>query len=287
VVQVDVFWSYAIGAGCGTAAARAAVAEPARRLLDDRRFTATVLFLACVFVPSGLWLVWRFTGWETMHAAAGPGDLPGWLVATFALTNVTQGVLGYAVARRLWRAGHRYLSWLQMPLGYLAMFFVLVYGWDGTGYRRFFAPTDAAWRSGAFDPHGFLTSDVALTLYGMGAVLVPVLLWLQSGWWTAEVGGRPRIVALLLLTIFGLGLGTAILGAVALTMLGPVAGAAVYAALLAAVFHRKGAAGLLSERFPGAAEPMRCRRHGPMQVRLHEPPQAPSATEGACKTSRS
>jgi hypothetical protein len=252
VVQVDVFWSYAIGAGCGTAAARAAVAEPARRLLDDRRFTATVLFLACVFAPSGLWLVWRFTGWETMHAATGPGDLPGWLVATFALTNVTQGVLGYAVARRLWRSGNRYLSWLQMPLGYLAMFSVLAYGWDGTGYRRFFAPTDAAWRSGTFDPPGFLTSDVALTLYGMGVILVPALLWLQSGWWSAEAGGRPRIIALLLLTIFGLGLGTAILGAVALTTLGPLPGTAVCAALLVAVFHRKGAAGMLWQRFPGA-----------------------------------
>jgi hypothetical protein len=185
-----------------------------------------------------------------MHAAAGPGDLPGWLVAAFGLTNVTQGVLGYAVARRLWRTGHRYLSWVQMPLGYLAMFFVLVYGWDGTGYRRFFAPTGAAWRSGVFDPTGFLTSDVALTLYGMGVVLIPMLLWLQSGWWTADAGGRPRIIALLLLTIFGLGLGAAILGAAALIMLGPVAGGVVCAVLFIAVLHRNGAAGPLFQRFP-------------------------------------
>jgi hypothetical protein len=93
---------------------------------------------------------------------------------------------------------------------------------------------------------------VALTLYGMGAVLIPVLLWLQAGWWTADAGGRPRIIALLLLAIFGLGLGTAILDAVALTLLGRVAGAAVCAALLVAVFHRRGAAGLLSQRFPGS-----------------------------------
>jgi hypothetical protein len=260
VVQVDVFWSYAIGAGCGAAAARAASrntepnaepnAEPASPLLGDRRFTATVLFLACVFAPSGLWLVWRFTGWETMHAASRPGDLPGWLVAAFGLTNVTQGVLGYAVARRLWRAGHRYLSWLQMPLGYLAMFFVLGYGWDGTGYRRFFAPTEAAWRSGRLDPGGFLTSDVALTLYAMGVVLVPLMLWLQAGWWIEPDGGRARLTALILLAVFGPGLGTAIVAAVALTLLGPVAGAAVCGVLLVAVFHPKGAAGRLSRRFP-------------------------------------
>ncbi len=250
MVQVDVFWSYAIGAGFGAAAARAAVTEPARPLLSDRRFTVTVLFLACVFAPSGLWLVWRFTGWETMHAARVPADLPGWLVAAFAVTNVTQGVLGYALSRWLWRRGHQYLSWLQMPLGYLAMFFVLAYGWDGTGYRRFFAPTPDAWRAGTFDPAGFLTSEVALTLYAMGVVLVPSMLWLQSGWWSAGTGRRARVTGLILLAIFGLGLGTAVAAAAALTMLGPVGGVAAITVLLLAVGHPRGVAGRLADAFP-------------------------------------
>ena len=102
--QADVsggWWQAVFGRGDGDARA-------VRRLLDDRRLTATVLFLGCVFVPSGVWLLWRFTSWETMHAAAGPADLPAWLVAAFALTNVTQGVLGYMVTRALWRRGHRY-----------------------------------------------------------------------------------------------------------------------------------------------------------------------------------
>jgi hypothetical protein len=254
MVQVDVFWSYAIGAGFGAAAARAAVTEPARPLLSDRRFTATVLFLACVFAPSGLWLVWRFTGWETMHAATAPGDLPGWLVALFAITNVTQGVVGYAVARHLWRTGHEYLSWLQMPLGYLAMFFVLAYGWDGTGYRRFFAPTPAAWRDGTFDPVAFLGSDVALTLYGMGVVLIPAMLWLQSGWWATSQSGRLRATGLILLTIFGLGLATAVLAATALTVLGPAAGIPVCALLFVTVYHRRGLGGLVARGFPLAPD---------------------------------
>ena len=249
MVQVDVFWSYAIGAGFGTAAARAAVAEPLRPLLADRRFTTTVLFLACVFAPSGLWLVWQFTGWETMHAAEVTGDLPPWLVAAFAITNVTQGVVGYAVARHLWRTGHRYLSWLQMPLGYLAMFFVLAYGWDGTGYRRFFSPTPAAWQAGEFDPLGFLTSPVALTLYGMGVVLIPAMLWLQGGWWVGDGLGRGRAIAMILAVIFTLGLGTAILATVALTMLGVVAGSFAVALLLVTVLHPRGAGGLLARAF--------------------------------------
>jgi hypothetical protein len=256
MVQVDVFWSYAIGAGCGAAAARATLREPAGDLLSDRRLTATVLFLGCVFAPSGIWLLWQFPGWETMHAAGAPADLPGWLVAAFAVTNISQGVLGYIVARELWRRGHHYLSWLQMPLGYLAMFFVLAYGWDGTGYRRFFAPTTADWRAGGFDPAAFLASDVALTLYAMGLVLVPLLLWMKASWWSlglrrgdAPGPGPIRLAGLVLITIFGLGLGTAAGAAALLTMLGPVAGAVAAVVLVAAALHPRGAGGLLARRF--------------------------------------
>jgi hypothetical protein len=281
MIQVDVFWAYAIGAGCGAAAARAAAvvssggaAPPAghdglaktahaagagQGLLGDRRFTATVLYLACVFAPSGLWLVWRFTGWETMHAASAPADMPGWLVAGFALTNVTQGVLGYAVAGWLWRHGRTYLAWAQMPLGYLAMFFILVYGWDGTGYRRFLAPSTAAWRAGAVDPPAFLTSDVAFTLYGMGAVLVPLLLWLQASWWSAGERTRGRYACLVLLAVLGVGLGTAVALAAALTFLGGATGPVVCAALLVVVFHPKGLAGRLARLFPLTMAD----RHGP------------------------
>jgi hypothetical protein len=261
MVQVDVFWSYAIGAGCGAAAARAAAARAVqvgadRDRLADPGLAGTVLFLACLFAPSGLWLLWRFTGWETMHAATRPADLPPWLVAGFALTNVTQGVLGYLVAQALWRRGHRYLAWLQMPLGYLAMFFVLAYGWDGSGYRRFFAPTTEAWRAGRLDVPAFLTSPVALTLYGMAVVLVPPLLWLQSSWWArgyAAAGlrgpGRLTLAALILAAVFGLGLGGAVLAAAALTVLGPVVGGAATAAGLVVLLHPRGAGGVLARAF--------------------------------------
>ncbi|WP_412743276.1 hypothetical protein [Krasilnikovia sp. MM14-A1004] len=261
MVQVDVFWSYAIGAGCGAAAARESLREPARELLADRRFSATVLFLGCVFAPSGIWLLWSFPGWETMHAAATHTDLPGWLVAVFAITNITQGVLGYVVAQTLWRRGHHYLSWVQMPLGYLAMFFILAYGWDGAGYRRFFAATPEDWRSGRFDPVAFLGSDVALTLYAMGVVLVPLLLWMQSSWWArglrtgdAPAPGRIRMTGLLLLAVFGLGLGTAIAAAVLLTWLGPVAGPIAVAVLVVGVLHPRGLGGLLARPFVAGAD---------------------------------
>jgi hypothetical protein len=263
VVQVDVFWSYAIGAGFGAAAAAlresraaardgGAAREHGHSVLGDRDFTVTVLFLACVFAPSGIWLLWRFTGWETMHAAVVPADLPGWLVAAFALTNVTQGVVGYLVAQALWRRGRRYLSWLQMPFGYLAMFFVLAYGWDGTGYQRFFSSTPAAWRAGAWDPGAFLTSDVALTLYAMGVVLVPPMLWLQSDRWhraRPSPYGRARFTALILAAVLVLGLGTAVAAATALTLLGPVLGGLACVPIVAAALHSRAVGGVFARAF--------------------------------------
>ena len=52
---------------------------------------------AALFVPSGVWLLWRFPSWETMHA--GDRSLPAWLVAAFVATNATQGVLGFLVGQ--------------------------------------------------------------------------------------------------------------------------------------------------------------------------------------------
>jgi len=191
-----------------------------------------------------------------MHAATSPGDLPPWLVAGFAITNVTQGIAGYLATRALWRAGHRYLAWLQMPLGYLAMFFVLAYGWDGTGYRRFFAPTSDAWRARSVDLAGFLTSDVAITLYAMGAVLLPPLLWIQASWWIrgyrsagVDGPGRARLIALGLLTALGLGLGSAAAAAALLISLGLPLGVPAVALLLAGLLHRRGPAGRLADAF--------------------------------------
>src|SRR2546423_11932447 len=100
MVQVDVFWAYAMGAGCGAAAAR----EPARRLLDDRRLTATVLFLGCVFVPSGGWLLWRVTPWGTMPAAGRPPRPPRPLVARFPLAHLNAGVPRLPGSRARWPA---------------------------------------------------------------------------------------------------------------------------------------------------------------------------------------
>ena len=74
MVQVDVFWSYAIGSGLAVAASRQLRARrtiPAAErapLTETPWFNHTLLFLALLFAPSGLYLLWEFPSWETMHA---------------------------------------------------------------------------------------------------------------------------------------------------------------------------------------------------------------------------
>ena len=107
MVQVDVFWSYGLGATfaaassrqllarrrAATAAEAAPVAEPqvgppAHSRWRDPYLLRTLLFLALIFGPSGVYLVWAFPSWETMHV--GTKDMPAWLVTLFAVTNITQ-----------------------------------------------------------------------------------------------------------------------------------------------------------------------------------------------------
>jgi hypothetical protein len=254
MVQVDVFWSYGIGAGLGLASAGHAADRDESRW-SDPFLMKTLLFLALVFAPSGLYLLWAFPSWETMHA--GTKDLPAWLVCLFGITNVTQGLLGYLVARRLMRAGRTYLAYLQTVAAYLAMFLVLVHGWDGKGYQRFFSPTHEDFVGWSGDWQLWLTSPVALTLLAMGAVLVPLLLWMQVSW--LGHSAPARTCALWLATVFGAALAPAIACAVLLHALGPAAGAAASVALLAGVYAPGGPVHRLHRalRLGGAPSPAR------------------------------
>jgi hypothetical protein len=246
MVQVDVFWSYAIGAGFATAAGRQLKERAAKRKprLEDPYLLANVLFLALIFAPSGLYLVWEFPSWETMHV--GDRSMPAWLVTLFAVTNVSQGILGYFVVEWLIARGRGYLAYLQVIAGYFAMFFILVHGWDGEGYQRFFSATRADYESWSGDWTAWLTSDVALTLLGMGVILVPVMLGLIASWITrgarlvARGSGARSLspagaVTAALATVFGGGLGLAVASSLLLHALGPVPGALASIALIAAL----------------------------------------------------
>jgi len=261
MVQVDVFWSYAIGAGFALAAGHQLRAERPRPL-ENRYLSATVLYAAALFAPSGIWLLWGFPSWETMQVAPDRDALPAWLVALFAITNVTQAVVGFLITQWLIVRNRGRLAYAQLVGAYFGMFFILVHGWDGTGYRRFFSADQAdfqAWTGGHVA--AWLTSPVALTLYGMGVVLIPVLL-LMIDRFHAEpyraglVAGQRRpgmLMAAVLGSIFGVSLGGAILASVLIHLAGWYLGVLAFAVLAGVALVPK--RGLLARLVGWAALP--------------------------------
>lgn len=262
MVQVDIFWSYGIGAGFAVANtwqldAQAAAGKPA---IEHTSFRDALFFLGTFFVPSGAFLIWQFPSWETMHV--GTRDIPGWLVAAFTMTNFTQGVLGYIVAAALLRRRQAFAAYLQWILGYFGMLFVLVHGWDGTGYRRFFSSTredflnNWTWATAG----RWLTEDVAISLYTMGVVILPVMFWwmardLQRGDAVARTGRAGTaaggslaglMLSLFLILIPGV-LGAAIAASVAIRYLGPIVGTVVFAGVAYVTLLRHG--GLFHRHF--------------------------------------
>jgi len=187
MVQVDVFWSYAIGAGFAAAAGRQIMDEP--RTTDSPYYRKTLIYLATLFAPSGVMLLWIFTAWETMYFWDRQ-TLPGYLVPVFCITNVTQGMLGFWITHKLIKSREWFWANMQWVFGYLFMFFILVHGWDGKGYRRFFTYTanqKAQVLAQGFGPWVALkwaVSPVALTLYAMGVIMLPVMFYWIGKWAT-------------------------------------------------------------------------------------------------------
>ena len=136
MVQVDIFWSYGLSAGLALASQKTIKASTC--WWNNHGFIFTLLWISCIFAPSGLYLLWQFPAWETMFTAEVHKDIPAWLVTLFGLTNVTQGLLGFYITASLIRAGRERAAILQTIWSHGAMLFILVFGWDGTGYRRFF-----------------------------------------------------------------------------------------------------------------------------------------------------
>jgi hypothetical protein len=244
MVQVDVFWSYGIGAGLGLASAPGAGSR-LRDLVKEGPAFHTLLFLAIVLAPAGFVSLWSNPSWQTMHA--GTRDLPAWLVALFGVTNITQGLLGFWVARWLYARGRLFAAYLQWVLGYFFFYFILVHGWDGTGYQRFFSPTKESFAGWTWaTARTWLTSDVPLLLLVMLVVLVPWILGLTVPWLRAgarDRGLEPPRPAALSVSVLGLLLvalpALAVVSSLMVRWLGVAGGALGTVALFAALCSRR------------------------------------------------
>ena len=210
MVEVDVFWSYALGSSFALAAFRQLrkiraesgendsefdlkemvdVKKIVRELekgnspaFNNQYFTKTLLFLSLLFVPSGSNLLWSNPNWETMQVGSYE-TIPGWLVSGFTITNVTQGILGFWVTWNCLMKGKYEKAALQVFMSYLGFWFILVNGWDKKGYKRFFSRNREAFDDWKWtNVFGWLTSDVVRILLAYGAAFIPLMLYWVSKW---------------------------------------------------------------------------------------------------------
>ena len=178
MVQVDIFWSYGLSAGLALAGRKIIKKSPT--WWSNEAFIWTVLWTACVFAPSGIYLLWTNPGWETMFVARDFASLPPWLVSLFCLTNITQGVLGFYVTACFIRKDQWQKAVLQPIWSHVMMFAILIFGWDGTGYKRFFyAGTGAEWQEGKiFSIADFFSSSIFYALLSLGVIFIPSYFYL-------------------------------------------------------------------------------------------------------------
>jgi len=145
-------------------------------------------------------------------------------VLAFGITNVTQGILGFWVGIKLMEKGKYLAANYNWLIGYLGLFFILIYGWDGLGYDRFFYDRDMlegspAWTPGAgvgTDLEGFLNgvgnflqSGVFMTLmidavYLLLPFFVLSVLWLKEGYEQKNIAvpSKGRLLADYLMAVF-------------------------------------------------------------------------------------
>ena len=182
MVQVDVFWSYGLASGLALSAAQSLKDTPNPWV--NPYFPKILIWLACFFAPSGVYLLWEFPSWETMFVASEHKSIPAWLVFLFASTNSALGVLGYYVTYRLIRAGSMGWAKGQCIGSHFCMLWILFIGWDGTGLKRFtYTGSYEEFSSGVEYPWvHFFSSPVFYTLLSMGAVLVPTYFYLVFKW---------------------------------------------------------------------------------------------------------
>lgn len=275
MVEVDVFWSYGLGAGFALGAFRQLrklqsegdAGELKLNRVQNRRldriikkiesgdvafnneyFMKTLLFLSVLFVPSGSNLLWSNPNWETMQVGSYE-TIPGWLVSGFTITNVTQGILGYWVTYNYLMKGKYHQAAMQTMLAHLAFWFILVNGWDKTGYQRFFSRDREAFDDWKWtNVFGWLGSDVVRILLAYGAVFIPLMLhwvsrWLQEGYDLEEGIERPEgkqerrkeqldVSLDFFTTVYGLTLGSAVVAYLLIRFLGWTIGGTAAAAVI-------------------------------------------------------
>ncbi len=195
MLQVDFFWTYAIGAHFAVAAARQLKDLPESNKFVNKYFITLVLFMAIFFGSTGMVLLWNFPHWETMQVFWTHVEIPLWFLLLWFVTNVTNAILAYAICWYFIKKGQDYKAHIQWIIGYFIFFFVLIYGWDGTGWQRFTwdATLMGQWSMGSTMGLAWFGSNVAITLYILGVVFLTPYLYITTKWAAEGMRNDPEI----------------------------------------------------------------------------------------------
>lgn len=202
MLEVDFFWTFAIGAMFAVAAARQLKNE--QSMWINKYFITLVLFMAIFFGATGMVLLWNFPHWETMQVFNIHGAIPLWFILLWFVTNITNPIIAYYWSWHLIKKDQTYEAFLLSIAGYFVFFFVLIFGWDGTGWQRFlYDPTmhgwtiinntTGLWSPGVTDGLAWFVSNVAITLYILGVVFLTPHFYICGKWAVDGVRSDPAV----------------------------------------------------------------------------------------------
>ncbi|MGW0394464.1 hypothetical protein ACWDYJ_26975 [Streptomyces sp. NPDC003042] len=257
-VQAAPLWAYGIGATFAVAAGRQlqwwersvrGEGVRTRSRAAHPYLALTVLYAALLLAPAGMYLLWQNPAWATMQVAHDHNGV--WAgVALFHTGSVVVGaLLGFLAARLFVLGGAGYWGYLQAVAGYFLLFFTLIHGWDGTGYRRLLSADPRAYADWSADGAvnavlAFVTSGTFLAVLVLGSAVVGTMLltgigWLVEGWRLPGAAADlrvPRVVAVLIAGagVYALPFAGALGASVLVRLLGWWAGLALFAALAGA-----------------------------------------------------
>jgi hypothetical protein len=199
MLEVDFFWTFAIGAMFAVAAARQLKEE--KSMWVNKYFITLVLFMVIFFGSTGMVLLFQFPHWETMQVFQNlnvydPAGVPLWLILLWFITNTTNPIIAYYWSWHLIKKDKNYEAFLLSLAGYFVFFFILVFGWDGTGWDRFLYDatiTGIPWTQGANLGLAWFGSNVAITLYILGVVFLTPHFYICGKWAVDGLRSDPAV----------------------------------------------------------------------------------------------
>ncbi len=194
MLQPDLFLSYGLSSAL-TLAAGKKLLEREEGPWKNKYFIITILWLAILFVPQVLYLLWKFPAWESMFVVKELSDIPGWFVVLYSIVVIICGALGFHITYIFLKKQNVIGAFAQVVWSGALGLFIIIFGWDGTGYKRLlYSGTGTDWANGVTYPIAdFLNGPVFATLLWLEAiVLIPYACLMIK--WIIEAQKQPAQV---------------------------------------------------------------------------------------------